>query len=130
MSGSIPDPDVVTASTGMSWIVSPGLYGPSSLRIACAAFCTFVASCGFVGPRFANVVPAALYAGDVADGRSWKYFGFVKLCAASRDPTTVPLTVIRLPSAWLLKATWAKPVNSAGMARPRTSGEKDARDHG
>jgi hypothetical protein len=25
-----------------------------------------------VGPRFANVVAAALYAGEVADGRSWK----------------------------------------------------------
>ena len=60
MSGSIPEPEVVTASTGMSWIVIPGLYGASSFRIACAAFCTFVASCGFVGPRFANVVPAAL----------------------------------------------------------------------
>ena len=37
MSGSMPEPDVVTASTGMSWIVRPGLYGRSSSRIACAA---------------------------------------------------------------------------------------------
>ena len=32
--GSMPEPEVVTASTGMSWIVRPGLYGRSSFRIA------------------------------------------------------------------------------------------------
>src|SRR5664279_5391374 len=72
MSGSIPDAEVVTASTGIWWIVRPGLYGPSSLRIAAAAAFTFVARSELVGPRFANVVAAALYAGEVADGRSWK----------------------------------------------------------
>ena len=41
--GRCPEPDVVTASTGMSPIVRPGLYGPSSLRIACAAALTFFA---------------------------------------------------------------------------------------
>ena len=60
MSGSMPEPDVVTASTGMSPIVRPGLYGPSSLRIAVAAAVTFFARSGFVGPRLANVVPPAL----------------------------------------------------------------------
>jgi hypothetical protein len=60
MSGSIPEPEVVTASTGMSWIVKSGLYGPSSFRIASAAASTFFARSGFVGPRLAKVVPAAL----------------------------------------------------------------------
>ena len=73
MSGSMPEPEVVTASTGMSPIVRPGLYGRSSFRIARAALWTFFARSGFVGPRFAKVVPPALYAGAVADGRSWKY---------------------------------------------------------
>src|SRR5260221_1624449 len=121
MLGSIPDVEVVTASTGMSWIVSPGLYGPSSFRIAAAAAATFFARSGFVGPRFANVVAPALYAGAVAEGRSWKYCGFANDCAASLEPTTFPLRVIRLPFAWLLNATWAKPVKSAGRARPNTT---------
>ena len=60
MSGSIPEPEVVTASTGMSPIFRPGLYGPSSFRIAAAAAFTFLASSGLVGPRFANVVAPAL----------------------------------------------------------------------
>ena len=34
MCGSMPEPEVVTASTGMSPIVRPGLYGRSSFRIA------------------------------------------------------------------------------------------------
>ena len=60
MSGSMPEPEVVTASTGMSWIVRPGLYGRSSFRIAAAWAFTFLARSGFVGPRFANVVAPAL----------------------------------------------------------------------
>ena len=60
MLGSIPDAEVVTASTGMSPLVRPGLYGPSSLRIAAIAASTFLASCGLVGPRLANVVAPAL----------------------------------------------------------------------
>ena len=77
MSGSIPEPDVVTASTGMSCTVRPGLYGRSSLRIAAEAVRTFLSRSGFVGPRLAKVVAPALYAGAVADGRGWKYCGFV-----------------------------------------------------
>ena len=57
----------------------------------------------------------------MADGRSWKYCGFVNACAASREPTTWPLTLIRLPSAWLENASCAKPVKSAGIASPNTS---------
>ncbi len=61
ISGSMPEADVTTASTGMSWIARPGLYGPSSSRTAFAlSALMFFASAGFVGPRFANVVPAAL----------------------------------------------------------------------
>ena len=60
MSGSMPEPEVVTASTGMSWIVRPGLYGRSSFRIACALRATCFARSGFVGPRLAKVVAPAL----------------------------------------------------------------------
>ena len=52
-------------------------------------------------------MPAALYAGTVADGRSWKYSGLVNSCAASREPITCPSRVIRLPFALSLNATWA-----------------------
>src|SRR5262249_32999535 len=119
ISGSMPEPDGTTASTGMPWIVSPGLYGRSSFRIAVTFCATSFARAGLVGPRFEKVVPSALYGGEVADGRSWKYCGFAKLCAARDDPTTWPRTVTRLPSAWCGKATCAKPVNSAGIASPR-----------
>ena len=47
--------------------------------------------------------------------------GLVKPCAARREPTTWPLTLTRLPFAWLEKATCAKPVKSAGSASPKTS---------
>ena len=60
MSGSIPEDDVVTASTGMSPIVRPGLYGRSSFRIAWAFCETSLARSGLVGPRFKNVVAPAL----------------------------------------------------------------------
>src|SRR6476660_9331203 len=108
MSGSIPEPEVVTASTGMSCTVRPGLYGDSSFRIDFAWASTFFARSGLVGPRFANVVAPALYAGEVADGRSWKYFGFVKSWAARREPTTLPFSLIRLPFALFENAACAK----------------------
>ena len=82
----MPEADVVTASTGMSPIRRPGLYGPSSFRIASARSRTAFARSGLVGPRFANVVAAALYSGAVAEGRGWKYCGFVNACAASFEP--------------------------------------------
>ena len=59
-------------------------------------------------------MPIALYAGTVADGRSWKYPAPVKPWAASFDPTVVPFTRIRLPFAVSLKATWAMPVMTTG----------------
>ena len=79
-----------------------------------------------VGPRFAKLVPTALY--DTAEGRSWKYLGLVNACAASFEPTTLPLTVIRLPLAWLLNATCAKPVISERVAEPEDGGEDDDRE--
>ena len=67
-----------------------------------------------VGPRLANVVAAALYSGDVADGRGWKYWGFVKACAASFEPTIFPSRSIRLPSALSEKTSCENPVKSTG----------------
>ena len=61
MSGSMPEPEVVTASTGMSWIVRPGLYGLSSFRIASALLPARPwRGRGSSGPRLAKVVPPAL----------------------------------------------------------------------
>jgi len=60
MSGSIPEAELVTASTGISPATRPELYGPSSFRIACVPWRTALVRSGFVGPRFAKVVPAAL----------------------------------------------------------------------
>src|SRR5262245_34463944 len=99
MSGSMPEPDVVTASTGICAVVKPELYGRSSLRIAWMRWPTCLDRSGFVGPRFENVVPAALYAGEVADGRGWKYWDLENDWAASCEPTTLPPTETRLPSA-------------------------------
>ena len=60
------------------------------------------------------MVAPALYSGAVADGREWKYWGFVNDWAARREPTTVPSFVTRLPFALPSKASWAKPVITAG----------------
>ena len=60
MWGSIPDAEVVTASTGMSPLGQAGVVRPLELEDRPAALSTFVASAGFVGPRLANVVAPAL----------------------------------------------------------------------
>src|SRR6476659_3899050 len=107
MSGSMPEPLVVTASTGMPAAVRPGLYGPSSLSTDAMFALTPLARSGLVGPRFANVVAPALYGGTVADGRTWKYCLPVNSWAASFDPITLPSRVIRLPCAFELQARCA-----------------------
>ena len=56
----MPEPEVVTASTGMSLTVSPGLYGPSSFRICAIRVFTSAARSGLFGPRFEKLVPSAL----------------------------------------------------------------------
>jgi len=58
--------------------------------------------------------PGFSVVGEVADGRSRKYFGLLNSCAASFEPTTLPSRLIRLPSALFSNATWAKPVITAG----------------
>src|SRR6201987_1241602 len=118
LSGSTPEPDGTTASTGIWWMVRPGLYGPSSFRIASAFCLTSFASAGFVGPRLENVVKAGLYAGEVADGRSWKEREGGKPCAGSDAPTTVPLRTISLPFALCDAVSCAIPVITAGYAKP------------
>src|SRR5579884_2252754 len=72
MSGSIPDAEVLAASTGTLAAVRPRSYGALSLRYALmfAAISRSVAM--LFGPRFENVVAAALSGGVVADGRDWK----------------------------------------------------------
>src|SRR5581483_5050106 len=100
----MPEPDAVTASTGMSFTVRPGLYGPSSLRVSWIRVLTSLASTELFGPRFEKLVPSALY--PTADGRSWNHLGPLNDCAASFEPTVLPFRLIRLPLAWLEKATW------------------------
>src|SRR3954454_9524785 len=114
MSGSMPEPLVVTAQTGIPAAVRPGLYGLSRLSTEATLAFTACARSGLVGPRFANVVAPALYGGTVADGRTWKYRVPVNSWAASFDPITFPSRVIRLPCAFELKASWANPVITAG----------------
>jgi hypothetical protein len=50
----------------------------------------------------------------VADGREWKYFGLVNACPSSRDPTTTPFCLIRVPRASCEKATAEMPVTTSG----------------
>ncbi len=57
----------------------------------------------------------------MADGRSMKYLGLVNPCAASREPIVTPSRLIRLPCAWLGKATDAKPVITTGYSSPKKS---------
>ena len=90
MSGSIPEPDVVTASTGMSWIVRPGLYGPrasGSPRVVAHVLRESRARRAEVRER---------RAGGVVGRRGRRRplvevaAALVNACAASFEPTTLP----------------------------------------
>src|SRR5215467_9595881 len=102
ISGSSPDPDVVTRSTGTG---PGGAFGFSFFNRA-ICFCTFWISTLFVGPRLEAFDHPALYGcgfplrSVVAEGRPWKYLGEVQNCPMSSDPMTCPLEVYtRLPLA-------------------------------
>ena len=117
MSGSMPEPEVVTASTGMSWTVRPGLYGPSSFRIA-ATRCLDVL--GEVGVRRAEVRERRRAGVVRRRRRGGPLVEVVRLRERLRgqlgaDDPAVPLdqAAVRLV---LENATCAKPVMTAGIA--------------
>ncbi len=113
--GRCPEPEVVTASTGMSWIVRPGLYGRSSFRIAWPRrrrrSSRDRGSSGRGSRRSSRRRCRRATSRTVARGSTSRS---VNSCAASREPTTLPSIVIRLPFAWSLNATCANPVIRAG----------------
>src|SRR3989442_1553393 len=103
MSGSNPDADDVTRSTG----TGPGGAFGFSFISAATRCCTFWIRTLFVGPRFEPAELSASYGEGVpvvglrvADGRPWKYFGEVQYCPMSSEPITCPLEAYtRLPLA-------------------------------
>src|ERR1700680_3106938 len=104
------------------------MYAAMFAAIACSVATLF-------GPRFENVVAAALSAGTVADGRLWKYLGsglvtglpllsswtLPLLITGSAnswpmifEPTSFPFTDTCWPLALPGKATWLTPVTRRG----------------
>ena len=111
----------MTASTGMSPIVRPGLYGRSSFRIACARWRDAPwrgRGSSARGSRTSS--PPALYAATWPTAARGSTAGFVKACAASFEPTTLPSRSIRLPFALSGKASCAKPGQDERGRRGRT----------
>src|SRR6187402_2700861 len=119
MSGSRPDADVVTKSTGT------GVEPFSALSLSTSPFTRSINAL-LVGPRFEPEELAALYgcgtvfegsAGSaplVADGRPWKYLPDVNDCPMSSDPMTLPSRTIRLPCDCFGKMASAMPVMASG----------------
>src|SRR5579875_626880 len=106
ISGSRPEPEVVTRSTGTG---PEGTGSPSALNSAFHAAtrcCTSCINTLFVGPRFEADEFSALYGSGwpvfwltVAEGRPWKYSNLVQYCPIRSEPITFPFTLIRLPLA-------------------------------
>src|SRR5215467_15691259 len=93
MSGSRPEPEDVTRSTGTG---PAGTGRFSFLNSACNAAmrcCTSCLSVALVGPRFEAVELSAAYGSGVpvdglmvTEGRPWKYFRSVQYCPICSDP--------------------------------------------
>jgi hypothetical protein len=76
---------------------------------------TASASAGFSGPWLEPPDALALYGcGAVADGRPQKCFGSLKFWPMSFEPTVVPSSTIRLPSACAGNTALAAPVTAMG----------------
>src|SRR5438132_12920868 len=95
MSGSSPDPELVTRSTG----TGPGGALGFSFFNSATRCCTVWTSVLLVGPRFEAVEFSALYgcallpsSDRVAEGRPWKYLAEVQYCPIRSEPTSLPLT--------------------------------------
>src|ERR1700722_16343169 len=109
MSGSSPEPDVVTRSTG------PAPFAPFGFSV-CTEAVTRVGSAVFVGARFEPLEADASYPlpAPAAEGRDQKYPGPSNACPISFEPTTTPLRVISEPSACFGNSTCANPVTTSG----------------
>src|ERR1700691_3586818 len=57
-------------------------------------------SLGFPGPKLVPPEDVPSYPLPAAEGRGWKYSGRTKFCPITRESTTMPLCVTRLPAAW------------------------------
>lgn len=71
-------------------------------------------SFALVGPKFVPPVDVGSYPLPAADGRPWKYCGFVQSCPMIDDPMTLPFTVTSDPFACLGKISSAAPVMAIG----------------
>ena len=60
MSGSMPEPEGTTASTGICVDRQPRVVRPLELQDRLRVRCDQLGEAGFVGPRFEKVVPPAL----------------------------------------------------------------------
>src|SRR3954451_23991714 len=114
ISGSSPDAEVVTRSTGIGWL-------PFAARSASTSAVTRSIKVLLVGPRFEPPDAIPSYPSPAADGRPEKYRGSENACPISVDPSVRPSTVIRDPFAWPGKRPCATTVMSAGYATPVTT---------
>src|SRR4029077_18759664 len=92
----------------------PGSFGPSpfACRYDRAALATLLIRTWLLGPR---LLPRELLASYLlAERRPWKYLSALKFWPIKLEPTTWPLTTIKLPLAWSWKATWLMPVMTSG----------------
>ena len=129
--GRCPEAEVVTASTGMSPIREAGVVRALELqdreRRAPARPSRDRGSSGRGSRRSSR---PALYSGAVAEGRGWKYSGFVNACAASFEPTTLPSRSTRLPFALSENASCAKPVKTQRVDEAEDERQHDDGDDG
>src|ERR1700756_1416105 len=112
MSGSRPEPEAVTRSTGTS---------PDGCFSDATVWATRSISASLVGARFEPEDELASYPVPAAEGRLWKYSGPVNAWPIKLDPITVPLRTIRLPDVWRGNRTRAIPVITRGYPNPRSS---------
>src|ERR1700759_5326472 len=123
ISGSTPDADAVTRSTGTGAVL-PG----SAARNVAMRCLTASISAGLVGPRFDAPDDDGLFGnGDVADGRGQKYFGSVNACPMSSEPSEWPSFSITLPFAACAQIVCAIPVTASGYNTPVRAAKTSSR---
>ena len=122
--GRCPSRTVVTASTGMSSIVRPGLYGRSSFRIA-SRVCHDLRERRVGRAEVREGRGAGVVGGEVADGRSWKYVGAVKrLRRELRADDLAVRARSGCRSAWCGNASWRERRSSRPDSRSRARAVK------
>src|SRR5664280_323759 len=113
MSGSSPDAEAVTRSTGI------GAF-PLAARRASTRWVTASINAFEVGPRFDPPEDVASYpagfeaVAPATEGRPQKYFGSLNAWPIRLEPTVVPFATMYEPFAWPGKTAWATAVTAAG----------------